>query len=277
MDLTGWLTDHYWIVLSGAALVVVAALYRLSLARPEILIATKEWKTERIKGITTGLPLAYENVVAFIGGIFGRQEGVKENMQASISYPRLLSKGRPGKKFVFHMYPQSCSDEARKQIQNIIDTNMEEKHSDARVNIGSTVIVRLCCPAVQFTPLEATIRIENGLNRLIFIGKVTDDACNGDHEAILSITLKDTLITVHSAAFNIRIVDYLFDHVSRPLASGISSALSGCAAITSFALVSIEQIDKVSGYGAGSTLALLAVLFFRFGYVPFRINNETEI
>lgn len=60
--------------------------------------------------------------------------------------------------------------------------------------------------------------------------------------------------------FRAEIVDYAFDHVSRPLLAKVISAAAGIGSVASFVLTFLGQIDKGFGLASGTAGGLIAAL-----------------
>ena len=55
-----------------------------------------------------------------------------------------------------------------------------------------------------------------------------------------------------------RVVDFAFDHISRPLLSKVMSSVLGMGSVIMFILTALEQVDKTFGLTAGTAAAVLS-------------------
>lgn len=79
----------------------------------------------------------------------------------------------------------------------------------------------------------------------------------GSHSVVLSVVDIETQVEYLSTSLDVRVVDFAFDHVSRPLLSKAMSAVLGLGSLTMFVLTALEQVDKAFGLTAGTAAAVL--------------------
>jgi hypothetical protein len=90
--------------------------------------------------------------------------------RVSIAFPRLLAKGRSST-FVFFLCPTYMTAEARAQIARERSArDMSERTSESAHEPGERVTVSVHCPVVDFKPESVTLRFEDRLNRVVFLG-----------------------------------------------------------------------------------------------------------
>ncbi|MCS7010735.1 MAG: hypothetical protein N2049_00365 [Anaerolineales bacterium] len=85
-----------------------------------------------------------------------------------------------------------------------------------------------------------------------------DNCYPGIHYGVLSIVDTATQVEIVSLSFSVRVEDFAFDHVSRPLFSKITSVALGFGSLVMFILSALEQIDKTLGMASGTAFAFLA-------------------
>jgi hypothetical protein len=177
----------------------------------------------------------------------------------SIKHPRRLSK-RLSSRFKIFIYPSEDRAEVEKVLREAFDD--EEWTGSVHpsgVETGDLVVLKLWSADIEFSG-EVVKRIEHVVNQ-VTIGAKPKDTCHpGDHTVTLSISKKDTGEEISSVDFTVQVVDFAFDHVSRPLLSNVVSAVSGVFGAAAFAFSLFTDIDKTLGLTAGT--AALAVAAF---------------
>ena len=140
-------------------------------------------------------------------------------------------------------------------------SNINHVH-DTDLTPGLTVIIKLSSLNIEFSD-EVTKRLRNEVDYAYFVGKPKETCHLGENIVMLSITDKTTDHEYISKLFKVEVVDYAFDHVSRPLLSRVTSTLSGLAATVTYALVLFGQIDTTFGLVSGTTASVFALLVYR--------------
>ena len=72
------------------------------------------------------------------------------------------------------------------------------------------------------------------------------------------------------------VVDFAFDHVSRPLLSKTASVFLFIGSFIMFSLTLLEQIDKTIGLTSGTAAAVLSIIIYNNFYALFqRVRPST--
>jgi hypothetical protein len=98
----------------------------------------------------------------------------------------------------------------------------------------------------------------------------------GEHDALVSIIDAGTKDARESIEFKLLVVDYAFDHVSRPLLSTVSSTVLALVSAGSYTLTLLQEIDTALGVTAGTAAASLTAVILGWGLVPFRRTHSAE-
>ena len=218
----------------------------------------------------------YEGVLSESTGVLKKEqtqevqaklEALKEYRRRSASYftsikhPRRLSK-RLSSRFKIFIYPSEDRAEVEKVLREAFDD--EEWTGSVHpsgVETGDLVVLKLWSAEIEFSG-EVVKRIEHDINQ-VTIGAKPKDTCHpGAHTVTLSISRKDTGEEISSVDFTVQVVDFAFDHVSRPLLSNVVSGVSGVFGAAAFVVTLFGDIDKALGLTAG-TAALAVAAFFQ--------------
>ena len=189
----------------------------------------------------------------------------KKRYNISIVHPKLLSKGYTSL-FVVQIYLPALRHRAERVIikQWPKKEEMTEHLQDIELEEGIRVQIKLASPVLSFSD-PVIKQIEDGLITTYFTAMPSDDCRPGIHYVILSITDADTQFEYKSLSFAVQVVDFAFDHVSRPLLSRAMSTVVGLSSVIMFILTALEQVDKTFGLTAGSAAAVLTgTIFFRW-------------
>jgi hypothetical protein len=194
-------------------------------------------------------------------------EALKEYRRRSASYltsikhPRRLSK-RLSSKFKIFIYPSEDRAEVEKVLREVFDDeNWTGSVHPSGVGTGDLVVLKLWSADIEFSG-GVVKRIEHDINQ-VTIGAKPKDTCHpGGHAVTLSISRKDTGEEISSVDFTVQVVDFAFDHVSRPLLSNVVSGVSGVFGAVAFVVTLLTDIDTALGLGAG-TAALAVAAFFQ--------------
>ena len=101
---------------------------------------------------------------------------------------------------------------------------------------------------------------------MIFLGKPVNSCYVGEHKVVLSILDKKTNTEYQSETFSVQVVDFAFDHVSRPLISRAFAIVLGIGSFAMFMLTFLEQIDKTVGLTSGTAAGILALAIYASFY-----------
>jgi serine/threonine protein kinase len=201
------------------------------------------------------------------GNSFNKFEQQKSNFKISIAYPRLLSK-RFESSFLLHIY----FPEKRSHVTKNIRAEFQEQKTNeppqfqetseyilsSSVKLQQKIKIKLFSPAFDF-PESVTKLIDNPINKIIFLGMPKDNCVPGFHKVLISILDANTDQEFESFAISVRVVDFAFDHISRPMLSRVSAVVLGIGSFVMFILTSLEQIDKTVGLTSGTAAGVFAL------------------
>lgn len=100
------------------------------------------------------------------------------------------------------------------------------------------------------------------INEAFFTGNPKEICHPGKQIVKLSITNETKGYEYLPRIFEVEVVDYAFDHVSRPFLSKVTSTAIGLASMVTYALTLLEQIDTAFGFASGTAAALVAAFIF---------------
>lgn len=173
----------------------------------------------------------------------------------SIAHPRLLSKGYASL-FIVQIYLPLMHLQATKMIIKEFETQRVVEHaSDIELKNGLKISIKLSSPVLLFS--DSVIKQVEDLVIARFTAIPSDNCRPGTHYAVLSVTDAETQFEYESISFAVKVTDFAFDHISRPLLSKVVSAVLGIGSFTMFILTALEQVDKTFGLTAGTAAAVL--------------------
>lgn len=189
--------------------------------------------------------------------------------KTTLAYPRLFSK-RYSSTVLVYIYPKSMSRKINtaldKQIQTLGKSINDYNRSDSPIDIKRELlaIVKIESPGIEFQS-PVVVRIREKETKIVFIAKPADDCQIGKHMAKLSICDKETEAEIFSVPFEIKVVDFVIDHISRPFVYNIVAAFSGLGALAMFILTFLGKVDTTFGLASGTTAGAVAItLYLRF-------------
>jgi hypothetical protein len=153
-----------------------------------------------------------------------------------------------------------------------LGAEIKETTAQSAVVEGQSVDIALTSPAIEFSPSVKKL-FDGKVLHALFWGMAKDLSKPGEQRGLLAIKDASTGQELDSLSFTIEIVDYAFDHVSRPLIGKIASAMADLGAVASFALTFLEKIDK--GFGLASGTAAMAMALFLLRHVSGVYRNPT--
>jgi uncharacterized protein YjbI with pentapeptide repeats len=186
----------------------------------------------------------------------------------SVAHPRLLAK-RYASKFLVHVYlDRELADVKRRLKVEFEDSKFTQVVEDIDLLFGQVIEVELHSPDIEFSGPVAK-KLDKEMNEILFTGKPKESCHPGkNHTVLLSIKNKETGEDLKSISFDVHIVDYAFDHISRPLLSHVAAGFSGFGAVLMFALTMLEQIDTTFGLTSGAAAgAVAAAIYARYTYL----------
>lgn len=213
-------------------------------------------------------------LTSILSGFLGKyQPEIPESLKLSVAYPKLLSKRFPSAIKVI-IYPLRESGKLESIIKQEIDNAMITTYSgDTSLVAGNHVVIELSSQDIEFSK-PVTKRLSDGINDISFTTKPKDTAFVGENRIKLSVTDKETNHEYVSLIFKIKIVDFVFDHISRPLLSQLASFILGLASVVTYTLTLIGKIDETLGLASGTTAAIIATFVYGRFYISFIRSTE---
>jgi len=198
----------------------------------------------------------------------------KQYFKISIAYPKLISK-RFGSPFIVQLYFEELATNVKMKIMSVVGENYTEEVYKTELKYGQVVKVKLFSPDIVFA--EPIIKkLDSSLNTMTFLGKPSDLCEAGEHKVTLSILDNKTNVEYQSETFSVKVVDFAFDHISRPLLSKASTTFLAIGSFAMFVLTFLEQIDKTVGLTSGTAAGVLAaVVYANFYNLYQRIRPNT--
>jgi hypothetical protein len=191
-----------------------------------------------------------------------------KDFKISIAYPKFLSKGSSSS-FLVNIYQSEARYKVKTKLieyledEQIRRTQMNEKIRPSSLIRGQTVSINLTCPRVNFSSGPFTKTLEQPLISVTFNGSPDDNCSIGRQQVTLVISNKKTGEESDFVSFSIKVVDFAFDHISRPFLYHISSAAFGIGSLIMFSLSLLGQIDTVLGLASGTAAVAAAGYIYR--------------
>jgi len=188
-----------------------------------------------------------------------------DNFTLSFAHARKLAKGFSSAFVVSLYFPEDQATVANRLEAVFHEKEFKEKIVKTDLKPGITVHLALSSETIDFSePKEMTL--EN-INIAQFTGIPKDTCSPGEHALLISIRDADTSQELFSHIVFVEIVDYAFDHVSRPkLQTGISVA-SAIGAVTLWVLTFLGEIDQTWGLTAGTAAVAVS------GFAALRLHQ----
>jgi hypothetical protein len=184
-----------------------------------------------------------------------------KKLETSVAYPKLLSK-RFASSFLLQYYLPEQRPVATRNVRAAFDNpKISEYQQPSSVKLGQKVIVKFFSHAFDFSE-PVTKTMDQEVNVLRFLGKPKDNCEPGSHKILISVADAATGKELESMTITAQVVDFAFDHISRPLLSRISATVLGIGSLVMFLLGLLEQIDKTAGLTSGAAAGFLAVLVY---------------
>lgn len=203
-------------------------------------------------------------------------ESILREFQFSAAYPLAFSK-RYESVILCQIYLPKSRSRALENIKFEFQEQLtDEKIKSSFIKWGQKITVKLEGGDFSFSePITKTIN--DTLIKFAFI-VVPKDGCEPGYHKIKTsiIDTKSGEEFDYLTLNHIRVVDFAFDHVSRPLLSKVSSAVLGVGSFAMFILTFLEQIDKTIGLTSGTAAGVLALgIYVNFYSLYKRIYPST--
>jgi hypothetical protein len=122
------------------------------------------------------------------------------------------------------------------------------------------------------------LTLKDKINLASFVARPKDSSVPGQHLVLLKITDKLSGVQYEARYFSVQIVDFAFDHVSRPLLMNGLSVVIGVSAVVTYILTLMGQIDTVFGLTSGTAgLAITAYLLSSMRNLFARTQTNTNV
>ena len=182
----------------------------------------------------------------------------EENYRVSISFPRLFSK-RFDSVFLFQLYLPEHRSRVSKNIKaQFLDEPRIEFTDQSIIKIGQKIQVEFYNPHFDFS--KAVVKIIDGtLTKIIFLGTPKDTCPSGRRNVRVSISNAENQQEIESFNVVVQVVDFAFDHISRPFLSKVSTIILAVGSFAMYILTFLEQIDKTIGLTSGTAAGILAI------------------
>jgi len=189
------------------------------------------------------------------------QSNVNEkNYKVSISFPLLLSK-RFDSVFLFQLYLPEHRSRVDRNIKAQFHKKPREVIDQSMVRIGQKIQVDFYSTNLDFSKPVIKL-VDRTLTKIVFFGSPKDTCQPGTHYVLVGISDVATQQEIESFNLEVRVVDFAFDHISRPLLSRVSAIILGIGSFAMFLLTLLEQIDKTIGLTSGTAAGVLAAVIY---------------
>lgn len=193
-----------------------------------------------------------------------------KKFRISLAHPKSLSK-RFESLFLCHIYLPEYRSRVTKNIKSELqDQEIREYIGQSTIRIGQKVRIKLFSPEINFSDSVVKI-IDSPINKATFLGTPKDTCEPGSHIVLMSISDAEVDETIETLTITVRVADFAFDHVSRPLLSRISVIFLGLGSFAMFILTLLEQIDKTLGLTFGTAAGILATAVYANFYSMYQL------
>ncbi|KXK13525.1 MAG: hypothetical protein UZ14_CFX002001604 [Chloroflexi bacterium OLB14] len=200
----------------------------------------------------------------------------EKEFQFSAAYPLTLSK-RFESVILCQIYLRESRPRALRNIKlEFHELPHDEKKKTSLIKLGQKITVKLDGSDFSYSE-PVTKTVNDSLMKFVFIVKPNDTCEPGYHKIKASIidTMTgeefDYLVLNH-----VRVVDFAFDHISRPFLSRVSAVVLGIGSFAMFILTFLEQIDKTIGLTSGTAAGVLALgIYVSFYNLYQRVHPNT--
>lgn len=181
-------------------------------------------------------------------------------LDLSISHARRIAKGHSSPFLVDLYLPELEQHVKTRQVEAFQKEPVEEHRYPTKLTQGLPVIIELASPSIEFTPPKKT-NLSNQHNSIQFVGMPAVTTVPGSQAVLITIRDADNETEYFSRTFGVEVVDFAFDHVSRPKLEAAISVVSGVGAVAMWALALLGQIDQTLGLAAGTAAAGASAFF----------------
>jgi hypothetical protein len=193
----------------------------------------------------------------------------------SLFHPKLLSK-RLTSSFICHIYARLSKEKREELIQTMVNEKDEllkyglsENIFDTSLFIGQKIKVELSSIDIEFSKLPSYQVLNDSSNVFSFHGKPKDSCQIGNQWCTLTIT-DDGGNLLQSNNFPVNVIDFAFDHVSRPQLSRVVTAAGYIGSILLFVLTILEKFDTTLGLTSGTTAVIVSTVILGNYHLNYR-------
>lgn len=183
---------------------------------------------------------------------------LKKGYSISVSHPKQLSK-RFETTFLLQIFLSKEYDKVMAGIKNQFSDHEPVEHvRESGLKSGNLIKINFFHPDIEFSDPAPKI-IDAPLKRIVLLGKPKDSCEPGEHQILVSISDVGAKQEQELESFTItvKVVDFAFGKVSRPLLSRVSAVILGLGSFIIFVLALLEQIDKTVGLTSGTAAGVL--------------------
>jgi serine/threonine protein kinase len=201
-----------------------------------------------------------------------------EPFKVMVGYPKSFSKGLESKVVVALHF-----DQAQTLTREMLKKDLSEGASDSKgyesfrdktpILLGEQVQVELFSQAIDFSQ-PVTMKLSSNVNIARFLAKPHEDCHVGNH--LIKIVIKEQITGIerYSGFVQLKVVDYLFGHISRPFVSRCISSAITTGSAAAFALTFVGKIDHALGITAGTTGMLLGATLYGSVFKEFVLQHR---
>lgn len=201
-----------------------------------------------------------------------------ETFKISILHPRRLAKGF-STEVTINLFLPHLRIELDRSIKELQTKNRKLVHTTHGSELvpGKKVLISLSSPHLDCSK-EVSKILEDRINKVSFLVMPLDSCRVGKQAVRLAVVDRDTKEEYCSLVFGLRVEDYAFGRVSKPLLSFMGSFVSGTSSVSLFLLTYLQEIDKALGLSVGSAALVAATalgLIPTYTYKQKRTTNRT--
>ena len=181
----------------------------------------------------------------------------------SLSYPKLICAGFSST-FLVQVFLPRRQRAAAARVKNVFaEIATTQVAREARFQLGMKIRISLSSPAMEFSASVQKVIFLEGADTT-FTGRPRPFALPGAHAAVLTVSNEHGDQELLSIPFQVNIVNYAFDHISRPVAGRVVGGVVGVVSACVLALAIITRTAQVLDAASGAVgLALSAFVFTR--------------
>lgn len=182
-----------------------------------------------------------------------------KKMKLLIYYPKKMSK-RYSSKFLITIFPFDKLNELISNIKKELKKHYDKYNQDIHdINVIPNQNIKIKLNSTDITFSESIKKnILDNINKIYFFAKPKDNCSPGKHQILISISNENDY-EIFSYSFEIKVVDFLFDHISRPFVSNLSSVILGIGSFITYILTLFGQLDQTFGLTSGTIAGVLAI------------------